>query len=73
MHNAYYANKGRGIVLDILQQLQNICFRLRDVDSFCGDVAMDNVFMASRDGDSILDQMYCKQICLNFDYFNFLL
>ena len=39
-----------------------------DGNSFCGDVVMNSFNMAYRDEDSILDQIYKKQIFSDFHY-----
>ena len=39
-----------------------------DRDSCCGNVVLYSVNMVFRDEDSLLDQIYEKQICLNFYY-----
>ena len=42
-----------------------------DWNSFRGDVVLDSVNVAYRDEDSILDQIYLKQIFLDFYYEDF--
>ena len=37
-------------------------------NSFLGYVVLDTFNNVSRDDDNILDQIYIKQICLNFYY-----
>ena len=43
-----------------------------DRGSCCGDVVLDSVNMVFRDEDSLLDQIYEKQICLN-SYYEYLI
>ena len=42
-----------------------------DGNRFCGDVVLDNLNMAYKHEDSILDQKYEKQISRNCNYKDF--
>ena len=52
--------------------LFHTAFRNR-TNSFWGDVVLDSFRNTSRDKDSILDQIYLKQICSEFYYKEFLI
>ena len=49
--------------------VRRLCSVMQSVgNSFCGDVVLDSFNNACRVEDSILDQMYEKQICSDFTY-----
>ena len=52
----------------LLQSVICTASHLNNNDSFCGDVVLDSLNMEYRDKDSILDQMYQKQIFMDFYY-----